>query len=280
MKISVLSGKGGTGKTFVSVNLAAVIEDSVYVDCDVEAPNGELFFRPTELTESKVTVKIPVFDADLCNGCRKCVEFCNFNALAYVKGKPMLFPEVCHACGGCSLLCKQNAISEEEREVGSVFRGKIQNSSFLSGELNIGESSGMPVIHNLLKHIQKLEQPVIIDSPPGSGCMVMETIKDAEYCILVAEPTIYGCHNLKMVVELVKYFKKPFGVILNKSNQEENPTSTFLEKEGIPVLLHIPFDLKIANENAKGTIASLYFSEIRDKFEQLWKEIQTVMSLN
>ncbi|MDD4321804.1 MAG: AAA family ATPase, partial [Acidaminococcaceae bacterium] len=190
MHIAVLSGKGGTGKTFVSVNLAAAAPKAVYIDCDVEEPNGYLFFKPVNVKEEKIIVKLPVVDSKLCTGCRKCVDFCAFNALAYIGSKVKIFDEVCHSCGGCKLVCPEKAITEKDKIIGSVQCGQSKNVGVNTGILNAGETSGIPIIKKLLKDIKNAEHQLnIIDCPPGSACIVMESIKDADYCILVAEPT-------------------------------------------------------------------------------------------
>lgn len=274
MKIAVLSGKGGTGKTFVSVNLAATIGNCIYADLDVEAPNGDLFFRPENIKETEVTVKVPVFDKEKCYGCKKCVDFCKFNALAYVRNKPMLFPEVCHSCGGCLLVCPKEAVSEVDRSVGKVHQGNAGENIFMSGLLNIGEASGMPIIHEVIRRIEKTDQDAIIDCSPGSGCMVMETVEQADYCIIVGEPTSFGCHNLKMVTELVRVYDKPFGVIINKYENKENPTEMFLNEEGIPLLLTIPFDKELGARTAKGEIAVHNVPWVKELFENLANELE------
>ncbi|MGE4354531.1 MAG: 4Fe-4S binding protein, partial [Oscillospiraceae bacterium] len=198
--VAVLSGKGGTGKTLVSVNLASAAGKAVYIDCDVEEPNGHLFFKPEVSSEEDVTVKIPVVDENRCSGCRKCVDFCKFNALAFIKNKPFLFEEVCHSCGGCALLCPEKAISEKETVIGKVRKGLSLGVAVATGIMNTGQASGIPIIKRLLSEIPSADAvPVFIDCPPGSACIVMESIKDADYCILVAEPTIFGVHNLSMV---------------------------------------------------------------------------------
>ncbi|MFA9424018.1 MAG: 4Fe-4S binding protein, partial [Sedimentibacter sp.] len=184
MKIAVLSGKGGTGKTLVSVNLAAASKDAYYIDCDVEEPNGHLFFKPVNIKTEKITVKIPLVDEDLCNGCRKCVEFCKFNALAYVNDKLILFDEICHSCGGCSILCPEKALSEVEKEVGEIQEGVSEAINIITGILNTGEQTGVSIIKKLLSKNTENKKYTFIDCPPGSGCSVMESIKDADYCIL------------------------------------------------------------------------------------------------
>jgi MinD superfamily P-loop ATPase len=225
-KIAVLSGKGGTGKTLVSVNLAAAAEKAAYIDCDVEEPNGHLFFKPGCVEEEEVTVNIPVIDKNLCTGCRKCVDFCRFNALALIKNQPVVFPEICHSCGGCALLCPEKAIREKKKIEGVLRKGVSGSVSVSTGILNTGEASGIPLIKKLLGGDLPEKEPfTLIDCPPGSACIVMESIREVDSCILVAEPTLFGVHNLGMVYELVRLFRKPHGVLLNKCSRGKIPPS-------------------------------------------------------
>ncbi|HHX38310.1 MAG TPA: 4Fe-4S binding protein [Clostridiaceae bacterium] len=270
MKIAVLSGKGGTGKTLVSVNLAAVAGESAYLDCDVEEPNGHLFFQPKEINKEEINVKIPQVDNQLCDGCRKCVEFCNFNALAYVKDRLIIFEDVCHSCGGCMLVCPQRALTEKDKPIGKVERGQSDQVSVNSGVLNTGEATGIPIIHKLLEQNRGCKAAItFIDCPPGSACIVMESIKDADYCILVAEPTLFGVHNLNMVFELVKLFKKPFGAILNKCQDEDNPAEVFCLEHNINILARIPFDRALGTMHSNGKIASRESEAYRQLFVEL-----------
>ena len=279
MMVAVLSGKGGTGKTLVSVNLAVVAEKSIYIDCDVEEPNGHLFFKPENVKEEEVSVKIPVVDEELCNGCRKCVDFCQFNALSYIKDKLIIFEDICHSCGGCVLLCPEKALTEKEKVIGKIQKGISDNVYVNTGILNTGEISGVPIISKLLDDNKDVSDiPIFIDCPPGSACVVMDSIKDADYCILVAEPTLFGVHNLNMVYELVQMFKKPFGVVLNKCLKGENPAEKFCLERNIKILGRIPFDneLGILNSNAK--IVARESEKYRTMFfsllETVTKEVQ------
>jgi len=256
MKIAVLSGKGGTGKTFVSVNLAAAAGDAVYVDCDVEEPNGYLFFKPDDTAEEKVWVLMPRVDKDLCTGCRKCVEFCKFNALAFINDSPLVFKDVCHSCGGCILLCPEGAFSEEKKEIGHIESGNSGGVTVLTGVLNTGEASGVPIIQELLKKTMQDPKFTVFDCPPGSACVVMESIKDADYCILVAEPTVFGAHNLKMVYDLVRLFGKRCGVVLNKCLEGEDPAEEFCIQNKLDILERIPFDSRLGTLNSNGLIAA------------------------
>jgi MinD superfamily P-loop ATPase len=268
MKIAVLSGKGGTGKTLVSVNLAAVAKDSMYVDCDVEEPNGHLFFKPEEVKTRQVAVEIPLVDPDKCTGCRVCVDFCNFNALAWIGGELKVFDEICHSCGGCIVLCPEDALAKKEKVIGQVQRGVSEDVTVLTGMLNTGEASGIPIIKDLLKDIGEKEQ-TFIDCPPGSACIVMETVAAADYCILVAEPTLFGVHNLHMVWELVKLMGKPCGVVLNKCLEGENPAEKFCAEKGIEIIGSIPFDSELGLLNSNALIA------VREnaKYEKLFRDL-------
>ncbi|HZJ82528.1 MAG TPA: ATP-binding protein [Clostridia bacterium] len=273
MKIAVLSGKGGTGKTFISVNLAAIAENSQYIDCDVEEPNGHLFFKPDDLETRNITVKIPVVDRELCNGCRACVEFCKFNALAHINNQVMVFEDICHSCGGCSIVCPQNAISEKDKGIGRVEHGNSQGVFVWTGILNPGEPSGVPIIEDLLENKDDRAETTIIDCPPGSACVVMESIKDADYCVLVGEPTVFGAHNLNMVYELVKLFKKPHGVVLNKIIGEEDPAEDFCVEKGIDILEKIPFSDELGTLNSNALIAVREKDEYKELFSNLLKGI-------
>ena len=272
MKIAILSGKGGTGKTLLSVNMAAVAKNSKYIDCDVEEPNGHLFFKPEETQSKEVKVKIPVVDSEICNGCRKCVEFCKFNALAYIN-KLIIFEEICHSCGACIYLCPQKALWEKEKPIGKIEKGMSEDVTIVTGILNVGEASGVPIIEEILKEELKQGETTIIDCPPGSACIVMESIKDADYCILVAEPTLFGVHNLNMVYELVRLFDKPHGVVLNKCLDGENPAEEFCLEKGIKILGKIPFDKELGTLNSRGLIASRENFKYRDLFSNLLKDI-------
>lgn len=269
MKIAVLSGKGGTGKTLVTVNLAAVSPQSVYVDCDVEEPNGYLFFKPQNLRAKTVTVQIPSVDEQKCNGCRVCVDFCQYNALAYVAGKLMIFTEICHSCGGCTLLCKQRAITEVPKPVGEVEIGDSADTKVITGIMKTGEVSGIPIIKELLNEISNEQRNVFIDCPPGSACSVMESIKLADYCVLVAEPTLFGVHNLEMVHELVEIFDKPCGVVLNKCPETDNPAEKYCLQNNLPILGKIAFDTELGKLNSDGVIVA----RENERYKQFFAEL-------
>jgi MinD superfamily P-loop ATPase len=278
MRIAVLSGKGGTGKTLVSVNLASVAGSAAYIDCDVEEPNGHLFFNPVIDKEYTVSIKIPVVDTERCIGCRTCISFCQFNALAFIKNKPMVFDEVCHSCGGCTLLCPQQAMSEKEKPIGSVRDGRSGGVFVRTGTLNTGEASGVPIIRKLISEPCGEEDIVFIDCPPGSACIVMESIKDADYCILVAEPTIFGVQNLGIVHALVTLFDKPFGVVLNKCQDDDNPSEQYCCEKGIKIIGKIPFDHELGVMNSNAIIAARASRPYHRLFSMLLESVLTEVS--
>ncbi len=278
MKIAVLSGKGGTGKTFVSTNLSRVIGNSTYLDCDVEEPNGHLFLKGPVLETSPVALPIPIIDHQLCDGCKKCVDFCQFNALAYTGKRVLVFEKICHSCGGCEIICPQNAIKEVPREIGKIEKRSYEDTTLYTGMLNTGEESGTAIIGELLKKVSE-EDSVVIDCPPGSSCVVMDSIKDADYCLLVAEPSIFGSHNLRMVHELVSLFEKPLGVVLNKTLGDRNPSEDYCQEMGLDILLRIPWSDELGNYNAEGIIAAEQKDEYRNMFTDLLNRIHEEVSV-
>lgn len=274
MRIAVLSGKGGTGKTFVSVNLASCAPSAVYMDCDVEEPNGHLFFNPENITHETVYKLLPEFDENHCTACRKCTDFCRFNALAFIGKKPKVFPDVCHSCGGCSLICPSNAVTETKHEVGHIESGIYKHIKVITGFLNLGEASGVPVIKKVLSQASDKDSTCIIDCPPGSACTVMESVESADFCVLVAEPTSFGLHNFKMVLQLVQLLGKPYGVVINKSTGSKNPISDYCQKKSLNLLCEIPYKNKTAYAGAQAQIASEHDEELRELFTSLLEKIK------
>ena len=273
MRLAVLSGKGGTGKTFISVNLASVLENALYLDCDVEAPNGRLFFKPENIESREIHVKMPKVNHDLCTGCRICTEFCQFNAMAFVNGQVKIFEDICHSCGGCSLLCPTNAIEEVDFPIGSIESGFSEDVDIQSGIMNIGQASGVPIIGAMIHDSHTHDGPVVIDCPPGSACVVMESIKDADHCLVVAEPTIFGAHNIAMVLELTEQMSIPTSVIINKSIGDDHLIEEVCQKCDVEIIASIPFEASLGEINGNGLIATRVNEDYRDLFETLVKTL-------
>ncbi len=271
MKIAILSGKGGTGKTFVAVNLAAVAPAAVYIDCDVEEPNGRLFFEPQSVVTEEVFTSVPLVHMEKCVGCRRCTQVCQFNALLFIRGKPRLFPQLCHSCGGCMLLCPEGAMGESKKRLGVVETGVSENVTVITGILDPGEASGVAVIRQILK--DKREQLTIIDCPPGSGCPAMESIMDADHCVLVAEPTAFGLHNLQMVYELVTILGKKCSIVINKESDVYGPLDDFCAEKGLDILARIPFSPSTAALCSAGKVAVRHDESLRLLFLSILRRI-------
>lgn len=294
-RIAVLSGKGGTGKTFAAVNLAVTAGIAAreagkpaspvrYVDCDVEEPNGHLFLKPEHLQTRTVDVMVPAYDAEACTGCRICTRFCRFHALAFVQNRVRVFPELCHGCNGCVRFCQAGALLEDNRPVGVVERGEAEDVVVLTGRLNPGEATGVPVIHALMRALEPHDADVdapagelltLLDSPPGSGCQVMECIRESDWCVLVAEPTPFGLHDLGMVAELVRRLGKRAGLLFNRCTDDSialaEQTSA---REGMPLLGILPFEADVAGMLAGGGIPARLDDNWRLRFQAVWAAIR------
>mgnify|MGYP000097141732 CR=1 FL=1 len=276
MIISIASGKGGTGKTTVAVNLALSLENVQLIDCDVEEPNGHIFLNPDIEKSEDVYVEYPVIDKEKCNLCGQCASFCMYNAIAVTKNDIMVFPELCHSCGGCKLVCPKDAIDYRKRSIGKIEGGKAGNIEFYQGILNIGEARAIPIIKHLKRKIDK-SKISILDAPPGAGCSVIETIESSDFCILVTEPTPFGLYDLKIAVDVVRRLRIPFGVVINKDGIGDKRVEIYCSRENIPVLLKIPFDREIATLYSKGVPFTSEMKEWRDRFREMFERIKERM---
>ena len=273
MKIAVASGKGGTGKTTISTNLALSLENVQLLDCDVEEPNDHIFLKPEIKEQTPVYIPVPKVDENKCDYCGKCAEFCEFNALAVFNKQVMVFPELCHGCGGCLLVCPKNAIVEEYREIGVVKKGVAGAVEFVYGELKIGEPMAVPVIRRVKDEIDE-DKTVIIDASPGASCPVIAAVHGSDYCILVTEPTPFGLHDLRLAVETIRKMDIPFGVIINCDGIGDQKVQEYCKKESIPILLKIPMDRRIAELYSRGVPFILEMSGWKEKFLELFDAIQ------
>lgn len=254
MVISVASGKGGTGKTLVATNLALSLagEDRVQLlDCDVEEPDAHIFLKPIFNQSKPVSIPIPQVDEEKCTYCGQCAEVCAYNAIAVIKNKVLVFPELCHGCGACSYLCPEDAIAEVGREIGVVETGNSKGVDFIHGKLNIGEAMAPPIIREVKKHVEP-GRTTIIDVPPGTSCPVVEAVKESDFCLLVTEPTPFGLNDLTLAVEMVRELGVPCGVVLNRVGVGDKKVEDYCLKENIPILLQIPLDIEVARLYSKG----------------------------
>jgi MinD superfamily P-loop ATPase len=273
MIISVASGKGGTGKTTVAVNMALSLENVQLLDCDVEEPNVHILLQPEILETKPVYTKIPTISDEQCDYCGECSKFCAYNALFVAPETVMVFPELCHSCGGCSIVCPRKAIIEENRRIGAVKRGVAKGVDLVYGELNVGEPMAVPVIREVKKQI-KNDKTVLIDAPPGTACPLVASVYKSDYCILVAEPTPFGLHDLKITVQVLRELDVPIGVVVNRAGIGDRKVYEYCKKEKIPLLLDIPFSKRIAELYSCGIPFVVEIPEWKEKFRQLLGEIE------
>lgn len=282
MIISVASGKGGTGKTTVAVNLAlslAAKEKVQFLDCDAEEPNAHIFLKPVIQSTAKVFIPVPEVDKSKCTYCGRCGEVCAYNAITVFPGigkgggSVLVLPALCHGCGSCAYFCPSCAIKEVNKEIGEITAGSAGRIGFVQGSLNIGEAMAPPVIREIKRRIDN-SQIVILDAPPGTSCPVVATVKTSDFCLLVTEPTPFGLNDLKIAVELIRKLHIPFGVIINRSDLGNDETDVYCQNEAIPVLMRIPFEKGIAMAYSKGESLIKAFPEYQNRFFQLFENIK------
>ena len=273
IKVVVASGKGGTGKTFVSVNLASVFEEEVnLIDCDVEEPDTHLFLNPNWENEENVYVYVPEFNEEKCSLCGMCKDICKFNAILLFPKKPIVFEDLCHGCGACKIICPRDAITEKKKVIGKIRIGRKDNIKTVQGILEIGEARPSPVVLDAIKRADS-SKPVIIDSSPGASCPAVSSLKDSDYAILVTEPTPFGLHDLDIVIDVIRELQVPFGVVINRSGIGKMDIKGHLKNRGIEIIAEIPFRMDLAKILAQGKIAVDELLDIRKIFVELKEKV-------
>jgi MinD superfamily P-loop ATPase len=278
MIISIASGKGGTGKTTVATNLATALGQGVQLlDCDVEEPNAHLFIHPEIENRKTISTPVPVVDEEKCTLCGKCGEICQFKAIVVIGNTVLPFHELCHSCGGCLAVCPDDAIREEGRELGIIEIGHRNGLEFVHGKLRVGEAMSPPLIREV-RTFTRDDKITIIDAPPGTSCPVIAAMKDADFVLLVTEPTPFGLYDLKLALGAVRILGIPCGLVINRSDMGDDKVKAFAEAEDLPVLMEIPFDRRIAEAYSRGELLTEKMPEWKERFLDLYKRIKERVS--
>lgn len=302
MIITVASGKGGTGKTTVAVSLVLSLAadrqgltdrdlaerksvkpvNPLFLDCDVEEPNGALFLRPAIEERREVGQMIPAVDLEECTYCGRCAEVCQYHAIAVAAEKVLVFPELCHGCGSCALNCPTGAIHEVLDVMGTIERGWAGLVEFGQGTMDVGKLMAVPIIRQLKQWMippDSGDRPIVLDAPPGTACPVVESMRGADFVLMVTEPTPFGLHDLRLAVEVAHdELGLPTGVVVNRDGVGDRGVDDYCAAEGIPILMRIPLERRIAEAYSEGVPLVEARPEYKEKFRRLYSRIRRTIA--
>ena len=271
-EVVILSGKGGVGKSSLTAALGTLLSEKykmVLADTDVDAPNLHIVLgaKPSETIDIKASEKAFI-DYDMCTGCMMCLDACQFSSIIG-EDEPIMISYSCEGCGACAITCPVDAISIRPVVNGRLNMLDAGQSSVVSGELGIGESSSGRLVDVVKKKARKVAEDtgadlIMTDGPPGIGCPVIASIKGADYVVLVTEPTPSALHDLLRIIEVVERFNLPVGIVLNRADihaATRNELITMTRKRGFELLAEIPYDPLLPSALAEGKLAIKAYPE-------------------
>lgn len=287
MKIAIASGKGGTGKTTFSVNLAVSVKRNapdqqvILADVDAEEPNTALFFEGEEKHREIVFRTVPEWDAKNCELCGLCAEVCNFSAVLRIPEHILISPELCHSCNACMDLCPTGSLKKTEKQLGKITHINTGTLDIVTGTLDIGEMSTIPVIKRTKSYLEEHFQQkdiILLDCPPGNSCSIVEAVKDTDLVVLVTEPTPFGLHDLQNSVETMKKMGLKIAVVVNKAEQGNDMVEAFCSRENILVLGSLDHSRKYAETIARGELLATKFPEYEEALRKIYQQIQAIVT--
>ena len=243
------------------------------------ANSYNFFIKPQIVQRIPIYTQIPQIDKNKCNFCAKCAKICAYNAIAVIKTDVLVFDNLCHGCGACSFFCPQKAIKEVNKEIGFIEIGRRENLKFIHGKLKIGQAIPVPLIKAVKSHMNDSEFTIIIDSPSGANCGVVESVKKTDFCIVVTEPTPFGLNDMIQIIGLLRKLDIKFGVIINKENLGDKRIEDFCKRNNIPILMKIPFLKKISSQNAEGLALTEILPEYKEKFYKVIEKVKNVIQI-
>lgn len=284
MKIAVASGKGGTGKTTLSVNLAKLMAENnkqkiFLTDLDVEEPNTGIFLKSKLIEKRNVFRMVPEWNKDLCIFCGTCKKVCNYHAIAELPNQILVFQELCHSCYACSELCSEKALPMKKINMGIIKHFHEDNFHHIESTLNIGEPSAVPLIKKTKEYVLKQagdESVFLFDAPPGTSCPMIESVKEMDFVILVSEPTPFGLNDLKLAVETIRMMNISFAVVINRYGTGDDKTEKYCQKERIKILGKLPYrkDAAVLYSNGKMLIDDI--PEIRQEIQSIANQLMSL----
>lgn len=275
MKVTIASGKGGTGKTTVSSNLTAYLAEYgksvVLADLDVEEPNSGLFIHGKTKYDKIANKMVPHWDSTDCTYCGDCANVCNFNAIVALSDEIIIHPELCHSCYACSELCPTNSLPMSPKRIGEIKAFKTENFDFVEGRLDIGQEMAVPLIGQTIDYVDENYDGYIklLDAPPGTSCPVIEASRDSDFVILITEPTPFGLNDLKLAVETMKVLDKKIGVIINRYGIGNNSIEEYCKDENIPIITKINNDKAVAQCYSKGELIYTQIEHFKNSIEEI-----------